>query len=287
MKTKVIILLILVFLVYINVNAQVSFLGFDHPQCGILSSHNYSYDNSVSCFHGSGYIIYNNGVKIYEKCWELGGCAVLDIYFINNYIGFLIEANSNGHSIYKTTNSGENWNKIGHGAPTFLGLYLVNANTGYLVTTYNNPKAIYLQRISDINQRLLTSTDVVNDTIISDTIFGNPFCEIDTLGFKILNENDTVIFKIAIITTPLSNIDKLNKKNIEIFPNPVKDYIIIRNYESLYRDYKIKIYDNSGIIIKILTSNKEGIFIGDLDPGIYFLEIFNSKSEYIYKFIKN
>lgn len=287
MKNKIILLLILVLLVYINLNAQISFLGFDQPQCGILSSHNYSYDNSVICHHGSGYKIFNNGVKIYEKCWEAGGCQVADIFFINNSVGFLIEENSNGHTIYKTTNSGVNWNKIGHGAPTFLGLYLVNANTGYLITTYNNPKAIYLQRISDINQRLLTRTDVVNDTIISDTIFGNPFCEIDTLGFKIRNENDTVIFKIAITTTPLSNIDKLNKINIKIFPNPVNDYIIIRNYESLNRDYKIKIYDYSGNIIKIITSNKEGIFVGDLETGIYFLEISDGKSEYINKFMKN
>ncbi len=269
--------------------AQISFIGFEQTQCGLISDHGYTFENiSMMCgSHSSGYKIYKNGDKVFEKCIDLGGCTIIDLLFINETMGFIIERNTYGHTIYKTINSGVNWNSIGHGAPTFLGLFLANANTGYLATTWDSPKAIYLQRISDINPRLLTSTDVTNDTIISDTIFGNPFCEMDTIAFKIKNDNDTVTFKIVIYTTPLSIIGNRNKANLKLFPNPVDNYIVIKNYEFLNGDFEIAIFDYSGNIIKFLKSNKEEIFIGDLKPGLYLLRISYDDNTYINKFIKN
>ena len=179
------------------------------------------------------------------------------------------------------------WNSIGHGAPTLLGLFLANANTGYLVTTWDSPKAIYLQRISDMNARLLTSTDIVNDTIISDTIFGNPFCEMDTLEFKIKNNNDTINFKIAFYISPLSIVNKVKKENLKVYPNPVDNYIVIRNNEFINGDYEIAIIDCSGNNLRIFKSNRKDIFIGDLKPGVYLLKISYDDILYINKFVRN
>lgn len=53
----------------------------------------------------------------------------LSVQFINETTGFLLESNSIGHIVFKTTNSGTTWTAIGGGAPTLLGFYLVNSNT--------------------------------------------------------------------------------------------------------------------------------------------------------------
>ncbi|NMC98770.1 MAG: T9SS type A sorting domain-containing protein [Bacteroidales bacterium] len=270
--------------------AQISFIGFDQTQCGIIINNGYTFENiSMMCgSHSSGYKIYKDGNEVYEKCIEFGGCSVFQLQFINDTTGFLIESNPNGHTVYKTNNSGTSWTAIGGGTPTLLGFYLVNSNTGYLVTTWDSPKAVYITRVSDINQRIITDNQITNDTIISDTIFGNPFCSINALNIKIKNVNDTVNYKIEFNLIPLTVSDYQRNNSFNIFPNPAKDFIEIDNKEIQLCDSYIRIYNNIGDIVKVhKIKDTSKLYIGDLKTGVYLLEISTKDTKAFYKIVKN
>ncbi|MBE9481262.1 MAG: T9SS type A sorting domain-containing protein [Bacteroidetes bacterium] len=288
MKRLITIYPILILLGCQNLFSQVFFLGFDQIQCGLITNHDYTYDNSLTCPHGTGYRIYKNGIQVFEKCIEYGGCSVLDMMIISETTGFIIESNSNGHTIYKTVNSGVNWEPIGGGAPTFLGFYLVNQNTGYLVTTWDNPLALYISRVSDINTIFITDSNINNDIIISDTIYGDPFCEMDTLSFKIKNNFDTISYYILLNVVPLNIQDISIKSKASIYPNPVNDYFTFKNIEFMQSDNCITIYNYDGSFVKVLeSSKKKNFYVGDLNTGIYLIEISNKQNKAIIKMIKN
>ena len=270
--------------------AQISFIGFDQTQCGLITNHGYTFENiNMMCgSHSSGYEIYNDENKVYEKCIEFGGCSVIQLQFVDETTGFLLESNSNGHTVYKTTNSGTTWTNIGGGAPTLLGFYIVNPNTGYLVTTWDNPTAVYITRVSDIDSRFITDNMIINDTIIADTIFGEPFCSINELDFKIKNGSDTVNYKIEFEIEPLGISDYHRYSGFKVFPNPAKDFIEIDNKEFLMGDCFIRIYNNLGCMVKehkVANTNK--LDIGDLETGVYLLEISNQDAKAFCKIIKN
>lgn len=285
------IILSLVFVSFISkMIAQITFIGFDQTQCGLITNHGFTFENiSMLCgSHSSGYKIYKDGNKVFEKCIQFGGCSVFQLQFINETTGFLLESNSIGHIVFKTTNSGTTWTAIGGGAPTLLGFYLVNSNTGYLVTTWDSPKAVYINRVSDINQRVIIDNNINNDTIIGDTIYGEPFCSISTLNIKIKNVNDTVDYKIVFNLKPLSVSDNQINSDFKVFPNPAKDFIVIDKKEISKGDCFIRIYNYIGSIVKEYKAADTNIFyIGDLENGVYLLEISMKDKKAICKIIKN
>ncbi|MFH2140929.1 MAG: PKD domain-containing protein, partial [Bacteroidota bacterium] len=71
---------------------------------------------------------------------------------------------------------------------------------------------------------------------------------------------------------------------IEIYPNPAKDILYIEN-SSNYNSFKIEIISISGQVIKsdVLDSPKNAIDIDDINPGVYFINIFNDEVKYITK----
>jgi len=278
---------LLAFLLIHNCNAQISFIGFDQDQCGLINEHGYTFENFSLGSHGSGYIIYRDGNKVYEKSIEFGVCSVFNLKFINQTTGFIIQRHTNGFAIYKTIDSGLTWNYFGGGAPTFLGFYLVNQNTGYLITYWDNPKSIYIDRSSDINPSFMTDRNIINDVLIEDTIFGDPFCEMNYLSFKIKNDNDTVNYKINFNKEVLNVYDNLTLNKIKIFPNPICDFFQIETDMIITKDFNIKVYNNLGSIIKLIKYTATNrLYIGDLVPGIYFIEISNTDKRQICKIIK-
>ena len=189
-----------------------------------------------------------------------------------------------GHTVYKTENSGVDWFSIGGGAPTYLGFYLVNGNTGYLLTTWDNPLNLYINRVSDINQYYFSDPHINQDTVINDTVFGEPYCQIDYLSFKIENSGDTIDYKINFIVEPLS-VQGIYKRKIEFYPNPCKDFIFFQGKMRI-EDIQYKIIELTGKIIKTGVSNNNSIYIGDLRKGLYFIQLTNGNKEYFGKLIK-
>jgi len=147
---------------------------------------------------------------------------------------------------------------------------------------------VYIDRVSDIRNRFLTSTsDSIKDTILNDTIFGNPYCSIDTLSIKIKDGIDTIHYKIILNTKDIPSQVKLLTKSIEIFPNPVGDFININVTDLNISKTTIEIYNSTGSLIKILDrSNTDRYCVGDLKPGIYVIELFDNDKRFMSKIIK-
>lgn len=288
MKTITIYFIILLGCFSLNVNAQITFIEFEQEQCGLITEHGFTFENiPLMCgSHSSGYKIYLNGAQVFEKCIEFGGCSILEIMFINETTGFLVETNPNGHSVYKTINSGTSWSYFGGGAPTFLGFYLVNENTAYLLTTWDNPLNLYINRASDIRNRVISDSEIMNDTLINDTIFGIGFCDYDTLGFKIKNANDTIHYQI-LFNVELVSINNITYDNqIRIYPNPADDFIEFSQNFRLCDECRIKVFDTNGKLIESFNYTNKRIYIGDLKAGIYFIEVSDRDKRRIGKLIK-
>lgn len=289
MKTISIYFIILLSCSSLNVNAQITFVEFEQEQCGLITEHGFTFENiPLMCgSHSSGYKIYLNGAQVFEKCIEFGGCSILEIMFISETTGFLVETNPNGHSVYKTINSGTSWSNFGGGAPTFLGFYLVNENTGYLVTTWDNPLNLFINRASDIRNRFISDSEIMNDTLINDTIFGIGFCDYDTLGFKIKNANDTIHYQILFNMELVSINNILYDNQIGIFPNPAHDFIEFSQNFRLSDGCRIKVFDTNGKLIESFNYTNKRIYIGDLKAGIYFIEVSDKDKRQIGKLIKH
>ena len=85
----------------------------------------------------------------------------------------------------------------------------------------------------------------------------------------------------ATYRNPLS-ITELFKDSIEIYPNPSNEYIFV---ESRHDDLDIQIIDLSGRVL--INSNNNEIFIGNLENGVYMIEISNKNNKIYKKIIKN
>jgi hypothetical protein len=271
--------------------SQISFIKFDIEQYGLLAEHNYTYENDVICGSNcSGYKIYYDGIEVHSNYpYDYGYYSVEDLLIINDSVGFMVEWLSDwvGHKVNKTNNYGHNWNFIGGGAYYPIGLYIVNKNTGYLITSSSLPSILYITRVSDIQQRMITINNVINDTVIADTIFGEPFCEIDTLSFDIKNGSDTIKIRISLHQEPLSINDDLKQKNFQIFPNPANDFFTFELDDNGIEEFEIRIYDNMGKIVKSPIISNRKIQINHLSQGIYLVKILFNNDRFVSKLIKN
>lgn len=89
----------------------------------------------------------------------------------------------------------------------------------------------------------------------------------DVLGSCILKTNEAIF-----------------SNNISIYPNPVTDFIYIKNLKSKNVIYKI--IDASGRILDQNILNKENIDVNSLVPGNYILQIITKDKTHPFKFIK-
>ncbi len=286
---KKISLFVLFFQLSMMLYAQISFPGFTEEQCGLITDHGFTYENiDMMCgSHSSGYKIYHYGELIYEDCINFGGCSVKDLLFISPEIGFIVESNTKyGHRVLKTEDTGNSWTEIGSGAPNYLGVYLINENTAFMLTSYEND--LYLVRLSDIRkQYLLMGMPPENNTSIQDTVFGEPMCPIDALHFKIQQADDIFNYTINFVVEPLSTDEILDYSKALIVPNPAQDYIHIRTTDRETNAKSIRIFTQLGKLVQTMElAPYDRIFIGDLKPGIYFLEIQHAGRKEVLKFLK-
>lgn len=105
------------------------------------------------------------------------------LYFINDTTGFLLAKGTQGYYLKKTSNFGNSWVNIGGGMPTYLGLYIINKNMVYLITTWNG--AVAVSRCSDIlfpaPSLIFDSNTSHTDIFINDSTIFNSLCNIDSL----------------------------------------------------------------------------------------------------------
>ncbi|RKE95085.1 ASPIC/UnbV domain-containing protein [Ichthyenterobacterium magnum] len=84
------------------------------------------------------------------------------------------------------------------------------------------------------------------------------------------------------------SINSLNKQSTSVFPNPVKDKLILKSKKQIT---KVQIISQLGEIVFSMSSiNDETVEIYDLnkhESGINFLKVFFDTDTYIHKFIKD
>jgi hypothetical protein len=111
-------------------------------------------------------------------------------------------------------------------------------------------------------------------------------------GFDIFSNNELSLLKWSLPYEFMSEISLINSnKNfnfnqIEIFPNPTKNYLNI--ISPIENNLSFNIYNLTGELIKnIAPNNSNTIDISDLKKGFYFIEIKNNTGSIVKKIIKN
>jgi hypothetical protein len=100
-------------------------------------------------------------------------------------------------------------------------------------------------------------------------------------------ENQVCTFPVSIADTILTSIYHIGFRNIEVFPNPAKDKLIIKHHNP-NKINTIYINDLKGrIMIEIEEPASTTINLNELNPGFYFITIKkNNGSIFHSKFIK-
>ncbi|OCK52422.1 hypothetical protein BA768_12590 [Chryseobacterium sp. CBo1] len=101
--------------------------------------------------------------------------------------------------------------------------------------------------------------------------------KIMTFGYH-QNPNKGIVTKI--LNNNVLAVDKINKENFKIYPNPVEDFINVENLKS--NSSKAEIIDLNGRLILTNEIENNKIDVRNLQKGIYFLKI----DEITNKFIK-
>lgn len=79
-----------------------------------------------------------------------------------------------------------------------------------------------------------------------------------------------------------SKADNFDNKQTSVYPNPARDYIVVSNVDG---NTTYSIFDFAGKHIRSLDASKRQ-FIGDLNPGVYYIVSDNESSPAVTRFIK-
>lgn len=291
---KIILLNLNLILIVMNVFSQSIFLGFDQEQCGLVENPGYTYANlkGLCSSHSSVYKIFFDGDLVYEKqCRYLSFYGVDTLVFINDSTGFLIEGSTYGYHVFKTKDYGKSWKSLGGEGPTLLGFYVVNEHDVYLITTAGGRGAI-ITKASDINGKgnydYYQEVNIIdNEAIINDTIYGDIFCDIDTLSFKVKKDADTISYKIAFQNEPLPTESQyLSESQFKFYPNPCSNYIYFSQNILNNKAIECKLFTLDGRLIKSSKTFNNRMFVGDLKIGIYLMDVKIGDKEMKRKIVK-
>ncbi len=283
----------ILFSLTLQTNAQTSFLGFDQEQCGLIENHGYTFDNLTSqCYsHTANYKVFLNGKLTYEKpCLNYTFDYVVALFFINDSTGFLIEKNSgSNHSVLKTKDYGKSWSYLNGGGPTYWGFYLINEYNLYLITGANGTGPL-ITRASNIDSKSPPEYSkfftTQNEIMIKDTIYGNSFCNLDKLSFRVKEGASTISYIFVLKNEPLTTVNQIKSATqLELYPNPADDFINL--VSARLGKSHIRISNSSGRTIKEFDDyDFKRLYIGDLKKGLYLIELNSDNNIQIGKFLK-
>jgi hypothetical protein len=242
----------------LNVSAQLDFLGFDRDHClpainNQYTFSNYSYGGTSSS--NLGYYVYRNGVEVFSEGGSMNQSMVCkEIAFVNDSTGFLVKKQLSGgtHFVMYTVDYGETWTSIGFGAPDYLGIYVLNANTSYLVTKWMN--TLYIDKVSTFSSNLetlpITDETPLSGISIFDSEVTEDFCGQDSLIISILSDSDTIQYQ---INWTLNNVGIRSDQSrimsaFTIFPNPASEYFQLSNIPVDINS--VSLLSMNGLIIK-------------------------------------
>jgi hypothetical protein len=266
--------------------SQIQFIGFDRSTCSEPMTNSYSYTNYSSGGGGSGtlygFTVYKNGIAVYGQSGTMGdGKSCVDLKFVNDSVGFIVTYSGNSsNTVWRTADYGQTWSLIGGGAPNYFGLYVINAETAYLVTQWDFPMQLYVAKCSanagESNGTFIYDQTITADIFKTDTVFASDLCGIDTLAIYLLNGVDTVTYHINFLTMSNSiDSEVFNQENDSfVFPNPATNYFSLN--QPLEDYLSVRLYSMNGSSVKLFNNKSisDNYFsLEGLTDGVYFLEI--------------
>ena len=87
-----------------------------------------------------------------------------------------------------------------------------------------------------------------------------------------------------ILTLPSKNINNKKNENIEVYPNPVNEKIIFKNFQNIER---VDIFNYLGDNVKSIDDHLDYVDLTDIKDGIYSIIIKSKEFVYTKKIIKN
>lgn len=232
----------------------------------------------------------------YGDTWNLESSSsgspnhgLYQISFVSSQLGY----GQNNNEIYKTTNSGQTWGKVGdfQGGPGIItSLVFKNSQTGFSGGTYLG----HFQKTTDGGQTwqpLILNNgfqpDVFNISLYGNAVYASSFRSLD-LGanwLEIVPSKKVVhLFDeytgIAVLngkiylmdTSSLSTESPRFENNIIVYPNPAKD-ILHLEISDMLSIQKIRVLDIKGKTLKKYPGNMREFNLSSLAAGNYFLQL--------------
>lgn len=267
--------------------------------------------NSYGANHGLLYkLTPTASIKLFEN--DTLFFASGNIEFLDANTGFIIMTDSNQHShLFKTNNSGGNWNHLFSDTNNVLTSISFPDNLiGYMSSTNGKIyKTIdggnnWLELLSPTTKNV-NSIDFINDSI------GYIVCDegeiyitnngalswisepsgtlsklidiqmVDINNAYCIDENGVLLKNSNVLSTESST--ELYTSQITIYPNPSSDFISISLPNNLEAK-SVRVFDNSGK--HLLTGTNNTIDISNLASGIYIVKIMLDHKVFTSRFIK-
>lgn len=188
--------------------------------------------------------------------------------------GFMTNYSPHHKTMHLTINQGmgNTWNLIWE------------AYEGFTVNTYNIYRGIHPEALQQIGSMAGTNTQY---TDLTPPATGFVYYQVEIIG-NMCNPSKSYNYSRSNIATNDPNSIYYSDKSkdvLHIFPNPAQSLIYIEPHS---RIQSVNIYNTLGQLIKTQTEDFEkGIFIGELNKGVYFTEVLNKNGIQTGRFIKN
>ncbi|MGB1295029.1 MAG: YCF48-related protein [Flavobacteriales bacterium] len=200
--------------------------------------------------------------------------AILDIFFINENVGWLCGENG---LIYKTENSAESWYLQPNSTTEWLhDIQFLNNNYGWAVG--RNGRVVYSINGGD------SWTPYPNPIPNNGHIISVDFINEDN-GWACASAGKIIKYS----KDPTLNTISVNSQNLNIYPNPANETSII-HFSQPFSDVHLALYDINGRNLGSSFFKKEYdgqyMFTRDhLDSGVYYIVISNQKHNWSEKIV--
>jgi photosystem II stability/assembly factor-like uncharacterized protein len=209
--------------------------------------------------------------------WSLVINEFIDsFFFLTENIGFI---NKTNNGFYKTTDGGLNLTILGNSKSKELDIHTKNENVvwdlgnNYTLCNCDN----YCVSKREINQQI----DDCHDTYTFQFLFNAIYLANETIGY-IVGLNGTILKNGTGINNHLE-LDKFDKRKIQIYPNPTTG--IINFSENITID-SVEIFDNLGRNVKQFSNVENNILdLQNLSNGVYFCIVHSNGEKFTEKII--
>ncbi len=224
-----------------------------------------------------GYVIFESGV-IYKTID--GGMNFNEMYldynfnlnsvcFLNADTGFVAGEfknppfmNDTGGVILKTMNGGIDW-QVDSLPGMCKSVYFINPDTGYIAAED------FLLETHDAGETWQVCEGYF--MYLLNSVFGADKNTVYALSAWDVGPGFSALYKLDFKTGIENPADR--KSNFSVYPNPAKDFIIVKIFGEKGTDCRICIYNQLGEKVLFTDTGNSRINFSSLQPGIYFVEV--------------